>query len=331
MSEKQQANAVPARKSHFKRFWWLYLIVFLVVAVVIVVPVVLLVAVPKIAQDKLNAATLTIDGISVTNARSKSYTMSINSTIHADSSVHATVDAFTGWMYLTSINPPLLITTIEFPQTSTASVQSVNVTQGIDIKNNTAFTTFNEYLLANKSVTVQIKGDTHVHVSGIARAYGVMFNKTLELTGLNGFQGITVTDAKISLATENNFNGTTHIPNPSVLTLDIGNVTFTNYFNGDAIGTTFIKDLVLRPGNNSYFTNATIEQIPIVTALTTQPDCKLDGVLPFQLSGKDVTNNGDELTYFRDALASANQSVTIDLKDAAEAVGIKPGCLTKSA
>ncbi|KAI1265916.1 hypothetical protein F5Y18DRAFT_31557 [Xylariaceae sp. FL1019] len=331
MSEKQQAAVAPARKSHFKRFWWLYLIVFLIVAVVIVVPVVLLVAVPKIAQDKLNAATLTIDGISVTNARAKSYTMSINSTIHADSSVHATVDAFTGSMYLTSVDPPLLISTIEFPQTSTASVQSVNVTQNIDIADEAAFTTFNEYLLASKSVNVQVKGDTHVHVSGIARAYGVTFDKTLQLTGLDGFQGITVTDAKISLATKNNFNGTTHIPNPSILTLDIGNVTFTNYYNGDAIGTTFIKDLVLRPGNNSFFTNATIEQLPIIKALTEEPDCRLDGALPFQLSGKDVTNNGDELTYFKDALASANQSVIINLKDAAEAVGITPGCVSKSA
>jgi hypothetical protein len=30
----------PAKKSHFKRFWWVYLLVLLVVATVVVVPVV---------------------------------------------------------------------------------------------------------------------------------------------------------------------------------------------------------------------------------------------------------------------------------------------------
>ncbi|KAI1329142.1 hypothetical protein F5Y16DRAFT_366818 [Xylariaceae sp. FL0255] len=290
----------------------------------------LLVAVTNITQQKVNEAELTIDGIQVTGTEPNSYTMSIQATIKADSSIKATVDGFNGTMWLADTNPPLAFASINFPQTDTSAVQQVNVTQDVQISDAAAFTTFNEYLLTNKSITVWVLGKTHVHVSGISHAYGVDFNKTVILTGLDGFAGLSVTNPKISLAETNNFNGTTNIPNPSILTLDIGNVTFTNFLNGSAIGTTQINDLVFKPGNNSFFTTATISQLPVLEALTAEPLCKLDGKLPFVLTGKNVTNNGQVIPYFRDALASANQSVTIDLSKAAPAAGIPIGCTNSS-
>lgn len=182
----------------------------------------MLVAVPKLAQQRLDAAKLTIDGITVTNTQTGSILMGINSTINADDSVHATIDAFEGTMYLADVDPPLAIAQINFPQTTSASVQAVNVSQEIQISDLDAFTTFNKALLSKESVNVQVKGDTHIHVSGISRAYPVTFDKTVNLKGLNNFNGLSVSDPSISaLSSKNNFNATVHIPNPSVLTLDI--------------------------------------------------------------------------------------------------------------
>ncbi|KAI8632245.1 hypothetical protein F5Y19DRAFT_356217 [Xylariaceae sp. FL1651] len=322
----KETTPAPAKKSHFKRFWWVYLLVLLIVAVVVVVPTVLLVAVPKMAQEKLNSAKLTIDGITVSNTQTNSLTMAINSTISADDSVHATVDAFQGTMYLAEVTPPLAFATINFPKTTSAATQAVNVSQDIQISDAGAFTTFNKYLLTSESVNVQVKGDTYIHVSGISRAYSVTFDKTVNLKGLNNFAGLSISDAQIGLSSKNNFNGTAHIPNPSVLTLDIGNTTFLNYFDDTQIGMTYINNLILRPGNNSFAVTADIEQVPILKALTQQPFCKLEGKLPFQLSGSDVKNNGQEIPYFRDALAASNQSVTIDLSQAAKAIGIPVSC-----
>ncbi|KAI0466462.1 hypothetical protein F4859DRAFT_302333 [Xylaria cf. heliscus] len=322
-------RAASTKKSHFKRFWWAYLLVFLIVATVIIVPSVLLVAVPKLAQQRLNDAKLTIDGITVTNTQTGSFVMGINSTINADDSVHATIDAFEGTMYLADVDPPLAIAQINFPQTTSASVQAVNVTQEIQISDLDAFTTFNKALLSNESVNVQVKGDTYIHVSGISRAYPVTFDKTVTLKGLNNFDGLSISDPTISaLALKNNFNATVHIPNPSILTLDIGNTTFTNYFNDQVVGQTYINNLVLYPGNNSFPTSSDIKQLPIINALTQEPFCELNGKLPFQLQGKDVVNNGQVLPYFRDALAAANQSVTIDLSEAAKKAGLPVQCIT---
>ncbi|GAP83601.1 hypothetical protein SAMD00023353_0200200 [Rosellinia necatrix] len=324
-------GAAPARKGHFKRFWWAYLLALLLVATVIVVPVVLLVAVPKLAQERLNDAKLTIDGITVTKTQTDSLVMAINSTIEADDSVHATIDAFEGTMYLADVDPPLAFAQIEFPQTSSSAMQSVNVSQEIQISNLDAFTTFNKALLSKESVTVQVKGDTHIHVSGISRAYSATFDKTVTLKGLNNFNGLSISNPAISArGSTNNFNGTVHIPNPSVLTLEIGNTTFTNYFDGQVVGQTYINNLVLRPGNNTFSTTADIQQLPIINALTQEPFCELGGKLPFELQGKDVVNNGQVLPYFRDALAASNQSITIDLSEAAKKIGIPTECLKTS-
>ncbi|KAH8160346.1 hypothetical protein CIB48_g7908 [Xylaria polymorpha] len=305
------STAASPKKGHFKRFWWVYLLVLLLVATVVVVPTVLLVAVPKLAQQRLDAAKLTIDGITVTNTQTGSILMGINSTINADDSVHATIDAFEGTMYLADVDPP-----------------AVNVSQEIQISDLDAFTTFNKALLSKESVNVQVKGDTHIHVSGISRAYPVTFDKTVNLKGLNNFNGLSVSDPSISaLSSKNNFNATVHIPNPSVLTLDIGNTTFTNYFNGQNVGQTHINNLVLYPGDNAFPSSSDIKQLPIINALTQEPFCELMGKLPFELQGKDVVNNGQVLPYFRDALAASNQSVTIDIGEAAKKIGLPVQCI----
>ncbi|KAI1767589.1 hypothetical protein GGR53DRAFT_481670 [Hypoxylon sp. FL1150] len=304
-------------RGHGKRFWWVYVLIILVVAVVVVVPCVILVAVPRMAQKKLDKATLSIDGIVVTNTQTNSIHMAINSTITTDGSTHATVDGFEGTMYLADVDPPLAFATIDFPETTADAIQTVNVSQEVPISDSNAFTTFNAHLIRSESVNVLVRGDTKVHVRGISRAYGVTFRKTVALTGMNGFKGISVTDPHVNANQNDNFNATTHIPNPSALTLEIGNTTFHTYFNGTDIGTSYIQNMVLRPGPNDFFIWADIDQAVVLQALTQHPWCD-NGTLPVQLAGRSVTNHGQPLPYFADALAATNQSVEIAIGQAVE-------------
>ncbi|KAI1461894.1 hypothetical protein F4805DRAFT_186648 [Annulohypoxylon moriforme] len=314
-------------KGHCRRFWWLYVVIILIIAVVVIVPCVILVAVPRMAQKKLDQATLTIDGISVTKVQTNSLNMAINSTITTDGSTHATIDGFEGTMYLADINPPLAFAKINFPETTSDAHQIVNVSQEIPISDQDAFTTFNKHLLQQESVNVLVKGDTYVHVSGISRAYGVTFSKTVSLKGLDGFKGISVTNPHVSLAQSDNFNATAHIPNPSSLTLDVGNTTFNTYLNGSEIGTSYILNLVLHPGTNDFFIWADINNTAVVNALTKRPTCEHNGTLTFELSGKNVTNLGQHIPYFADALASSNTSVDIPIGQAIKSdLGLSLAC-----
>lgn len=185
------------------------------------------VAVPKIAQKKIDEATLTIEGIRVTNPKPESLVMSINSTIYADDSVHATIEGFTGAMYLEDHPEQLAFAHIDFPETETKKVQTVNVTQemqitGIDALD--ALTTFNTWLVANKTVRVTVKGDTKVHVKGISKAYGVTFKKILEIPAHDNFAGLEVINATVSATPDengDNFKGYVNIPNHSIFTLEV--------------------------------------------------------------------------------------------------------------
>jgi hypothetical protein len=60
--------------------------------------------------------------------------------------------------------------------------------------------------------------------------------------------------------------------------------------------------------------HATIQQTPVLNALAEKPYCdETKGVMPFQLRGKDVVNNGQDLPYFAQALAANNQTIDFDI------------------
>lgn len=324
---KEKKNKTCMR--HCKKFWWAYLCLFIVI-VVLAVCLILLVAIPKIAQKKLDHSELQVDGISVTNTRSETYLMGINSTIRSSGGVSAKIAPFRAEMYLEDLEPHTPFVLLDFPETTSAELQTVNVTdKRIEIPNMEAFTTFNTMLLGQESVRVTIKGDTTVRVSGVARNYGVTFKKTITLTGLNHFAGLEVTHAEVSTEpdeNDNNFHGFVTIPNPSVLTIEIGNATFDTFLNGSNVGTTYMDNLILSPGNNNASLRASISQGPVLLALMEEPYCQ-DGIIDFELSGNGVTNEGDKLSYFADALSADNLTVPINIGESvARDLGVTLGC-----
>ena len=141
------------------------------------------VGIPRIAQQTVNAATLTIDGIVMSNTQSENFTMAINSTIHSSSAFTANIDGFTGQLYLEDLEPHTPFASMDFPPTTSAAEQVVNVTQFTPITNMAAFTEFNAWILANDSVRVTVAGDTVVRVSGISKAFPITFTKTVTIPG----------------------------------------------------------------------------------------------------------------------------------------------------
>lgn len=334
VAQAETVEKTPRKRGcvgHCLKFWWAYLIGF-IIFVVLIVCLILLVAVPKIAQSKLDDANLTIQGIVISRSEANNLDMAINSTITTDGKVHADIDGFTGVMYLEDLEGHTPFASIDFPATTADALQTVNVSQRLEIKDMEALTTFNSWLLARDEVRITTYGETKVKVKGIARKYPVTFKKTITTPGLRGFDGTKVFNTSISLGPDergNNFRGLTTIPNYSVFTLEIGNATFNNYLEGALVGTVFIDNIILYPGlNNTFPMRATIENAPVLTALGKKPYCdETKGVLPFQISGKTVTNYGQSLTYFADALASHNQTLDIDVgTPVAALLGSPVGC-----
>lgn len=300
-----------------RKFWWAILIILAICALVIILPLVL-VGFPRIIQDKVNSSTLHIDGISLTHTETDTALIQINSTVSSSNAIHATIDAFTAQMYLEDKLPHTPFASLQMPETKTG-LAIVNLTQTINGTQLQPFIDFNSWYLWNESFPVTVEGETYVHVKGL-KATKVTFKKTITLQGINGFKGLKVTSANITLepdAQGDNFHGFADIPNVSILTLDIGNATFANYFNKTNIGTLYIDDMFIVPGINNVSLRANISQAPVLTALSTPPYCST-GILPFDLMGESVVNNGQQIPYFAGALALHAQSTSINVGAALE-------------
>ncbi|KAI9903075.1 hypothetical protein N3K66_002427 [Trichothecium roseum] len=339
-AEVHQDAATPVGKPSKKRscmrhcgkFWWAYLIVFIII-VVLVVCLVIFVGVPKIAQSKINDAKLEIQNVRILDTESDAFTMEVESTITTDGSVHADIDAFRGDMYLEGADPYVPFASLDFPKTNSDKHQDVDISQSVDITDMDAFTNFNIEFFQKESVDITIKGKTKVKPSGLDRKSKVDFKKTLETKGLNLFKGTTVPEGTILMGKDEedgkNFKGRAIIPNASHFTLDIGNVSFINFVDDKDIGTLFINDLVLKPGDNDVNVTAVLDQAAVLTAVSSRPYCE-DGMVPFKLLGNNVTNNGQNLSYFADALASANQTVPINITAIiSSSLGINVECSDK--
>ena len=142
----------------------------------------LLVAVPKIAQKKLDEAELTLESIVMTDSQPTQFKMSIDSVIRTDGKVHATIAPFTGAMYLPE-GEDTAFAALQFPETTSDAFQVVNVTQETKIENMDAFTEFNKKLLSSTEFKVAVQGETMIKVKGISKEYPVKFQKTLTLKG----------------------------------------------------------------------------------------------------------------------------------------------------
>lgn len=74
-----------------------------------------------------------------------------------------------------------------------------------------------------------------------------------------------------------------------------------------------MDNMFLRPGLNNFTMHANISQNAVLAALAQKPYCETGGILPFELTGLDVINHGQHLSYYSTALSSANQTVDIDI------------------
>ncbi|PFH59792.1 hypothetical protein XA68_11871 [Ophiocordyceps unilateralis] len=299
--------------NHFKRFWWIHLLVA-VILIVLIACLIVFVVLPKVVQSKLDAAKLDIQGVAVLQTKANGYLMEINSTITTDGSVHADVEGFKGTLTLADVPDAKPFATLDFPPTTAESLSTVNISQPVQITDAAAFIQFNTLFYQGKSIRVRLHGNTKVKPRGTAREVDVDFTKFLEFNGLERFQGTKV-DGTVDIAARPgtpNFRGTAEIPNNSHFTLEIGNATFTNFADDQDLGKLTINNLILYPGINKVDIEAELDQLKVLSIIRKRPYCET-GIVPFKLLSTDVVNHGEKLEYFVAALGSANQTVDMDI------------------
>jgi hypothetical protein len=141
------------------------------------------------------------------------------------------------------------------------------------------------------------------------------------VSGLNGLDGLVVTNfslLKTAYSNGTNALGEIAIYNPSVLTIEVGDLASDNYVNGELIANTTIPDLSIMPGNNTYPIYFSSNQTLVATLVESDYRC---GDLPVEIVTTKASYNGVEIPYLTQSMRAKNLSTTVNIAQALRDAG----------
>ncbi|EDN08231.1 predicted protein [Histoplasma mississippiense (nom. inval.)] len=314
MSDKVEAGPVEVApkpsfsarlKANFKRFWWLYLGIFIAVVLVVVLPVIY-VGYPHIAQRDVNRSTLTIDSMEITDPSPESFSIKIEQTIGSKSNFHPQLDAFNATVTIAGSKSPFV--TLEVPPVKAVDGAKSTINQRVT-PNMDAFTDYAILVMKSEKLDLEIDGKTGLREGSLPKTT-VDYNKVITMKGFEV--------KNFSLASNqtdgSNMLGEVFIPNPSVLTLTLGDVTLDLSVDGQKIGTAKLPALVIRPGDTNAKMRSTIDLAKVFPFISGKDAKYKKGVIPLTIVGKSAVYGGKELPYFSAALASNTLEIELDLR-----------------
>jgi hypothetical protein len=291
-------------KRHCARFWWLHLAIFCI-SFLIIALCLTYVAMPRIAQKGVNESSIEFTDLEFLEPTSDSIVLTQSAILHSPSIYTPTLDPFNASLYLVEngvySSAPMMY--IPMP-----SIHALHPSSNVSIKNEqlaianlAELTKYATAVLSQENVTTALVGSTRLH-EGKLPVNTITFNSTSTYKGLNGLQGFNVTDVKINVtapAGQPNLLGYAYIPNPSLMTIAMGNVTLTlSTALAGVVGNSTIDNMTLVPGNNTLPMYGTVNQTGILSSLDKS------GYVNMIITGQSAIYNGQHLTYYESALAS---------------------------
>ncbi|OAL07604.1 hypothetical protein IQ06DRAFT_12984 [Phaeosphaeriaceae sp. SRC1lsM3a] len=308
-------------KNHCRKFWWCDCLVLIIIVLIIVLPIIF-VAIPKKAQHEINSSTLEVTSQEVTNPTEQGVHLKLESVIRSGSSYHPTVDGFNAALSLEGKDPFIHI---DIPEAKSEAETHITVDQDVKFATLNAFSEYTKTVLGSDKFNVYLNGKTKVHLKGLP-AMDVNYNKVVEMKGLNKLSGLNITDIKIligsaKLSDGSNMLAKVFIPNPSVMTLDLGNVTMNLAIDTTAIGYAFLPNLLLKPGNNTVDMQAHVDPLTVYDQVNRNYK---NAIVPLSVSGNSSVRDGVHLTYYEEAIKSNVVKLDLNVGPALEtALGIK--------
>jgi hypothetical protein len=312
-------GAGPRIKNHCRKFWWCDFLVLSIIVLVIVLPVIF-VAVPKKAQKDIDSSTLTVTAQEVTSPEPGGIHLKLVSVAESFSKFHPTIEGFRAGFSLKDKEPFLYA---DVPEVKAESKTDIVIDQAVKLSSLNAFKEYNKVVMGSETYNVYMSGKTKVRQKGL-RAISVNYNKKVTMKGLNKLKGLNITDVKIlpadkALPDGSNMIGRVLIPNPSVITMSLGNVTMNLAVDGTAIGTSLLPDLVLKPGMNNCSMQSSVKQLSVLQIIKNKYK---NAILPLDIVGNSSIANGEHLEYFEEAIRSNTIRVDLNVGPALAAMGL---------
>lgn len=307
-------------KAHTKKWWWVHLLILIAVTLIITLPLIY-VGFPRIAQSGVDGAAVDITNLVVTNPTPHSFHLIQDSVSMSNNTYHPYLDEFNVSLSLVGSAPYAMI---QLPGLTSGTSIPIHIEQDVQILDVDAYTEYNVALLNNEEIQVRVNGSTSLHEMQLP-VTEVTYDKTTTIKGFNQFKGFQLTSFHAAIfgeANGTNTNGTVYFPNPSIITVDLGNVTFNTYVNDTFIGNTTIQGLVLRPGDNHYFMSGISNTTLVLNMLLATYK---NGILPIRIIGNSSIYNGEHLTYYEAALQQNIQTTAVNVTAALQSPGNSTG------
>ncbi|RDW84320.1 hypothetical protein BP6252_01910 [Coleophoma cylindrospora] len=302
---------------HVKRHWIIYSVLN-VVGLALSLVITFLVVIPAIVQKVVDGNQLPVISASLLNPSPNSVQMSLVSTIDTPSAITTNLKPLNLSLAGPDNKTPFLA--ILLPEKDLKGKTTIEVQgQTAAITNMESFESFLAVAMYNKNFTMQATGTTDAFLGAIRAP--VTLNKQIEMAGLNNLTGFNLGSPQLLTTAEadgTNLLATANIPNPSVLTIGIGNLTMNLAIGNVSIGNASIDNVVLQPGNNPLPLRATISLAAIAANIQQiskeQPALATNGILAINATGNTTTFNGERLMYFERVLNPVVLTTTVPVQ-----------------
>ncbi|KAL3460306.1 hypothetical protein BJX64DRAFT_263633 [Aspergillus heterothallicus] len=304
-------------RRHCARFWCCYLF-WNIIFLAIFLPIFFLVVIPAVAQLVVNKSTLLLVNATIIQPRPDSVILTLEAALDLPIELPVRIEPLVLEVYNKEKDGNNTI----FSSRIDGKVIDGNTTLGVQNRftplNVPLWTDYVHQVVVEPNAPLPVRGSTNAYL-GVLKSH-VTVDKNIHQHTLNSFAGFSIADPKLLLpAREDGVNliANATLPNPSVMTLQIG-TTLLDLKSGEyTLGNATIDDLMLYPGNHSVPVEGIIDVDYLISnlgdILGTQGDALSRGFLRLEAVGRNVTFEGVEIPYYAEAMRQLTLTAEVAL------------------
>ncbi|KAF9241465.1 hypothetical protein DTO006G1_6831 [Penicillium roqueforti] len=309
-------------RRHCRRFWCFYLIANVIV-LAIFLPVFFLVAIPAVAQLVVNKSDLRLVNAKVMHPTADTVRMTLEAKVNLKLALGVRLDPVVFYAFVRSAGHENAYAGIEIPGQTIKGNYSLKVTDQLTpILNMTSWETFVSQAVSQKETALSLHGVT-VGYLGVLKNH-IILDKDVVMPTLNKFEGFSIANSTFLLPAEDdgtNLVANITLPNPSVLSFEVGTITL-DLKSGNTdlvIGNATVKDVTLRPGNNTFPLRGVIDIGAMIgnlsEVLSSQGPAIRTGALSLTAVTRSIVSNGTLIPYYTKVLGSLPLVANVSIGD----------------
>ncbi|PGH11987.1 hypothetical protein AJ79_04574 [Helicocarpus griseus UAMH5409] len=304
--------------AHYKR-WWICYLIGIIIFLAIFLPVFFTVAIPAIAQRMVDDAELPIHGGMIMKPTPDSVEYSLTASLAVPKPFTVELEPIVLHLYRVQQTPEEAYIDVPLPEMKLKGNAMIDVpATRVPVLDMADWTQFLTEAVHQEKFILAAKGSTTAHLGALK--VELTLDKQLELNGLNKLKGYDILSAKLILPFQEdgtNLKATLNIPNHSIITFELGDLTL-DMFSGDIwLGQAVIYEAKLTPGDNIVNADIRLDLQRTVSnikpVLESQGDALRRGNLKLRANGNTTIFDGQHIPFYEDVLNNLNVEAEVPI------------------